>query len=171
MTTHPDLLISPSALAGLSPVGLRVWNVRDELEGHVVPGVYQHRVYAPTEGDGDLHPLADDPWMLDLADAETRDRVARWVAVRVGLQLSSVAPSWQYGGRLWQIDVPRRGWASTLVSAWWFAPYESPHWREEVTVVPALAEINSERMSELEDGSLLIDALGLAVVARHLGAL
>lgn len=101
-----DLLLPLSSLPGFDPVGLRVRHPAGGVPWGVCVAVDDSRpnvhnvVVATTElgpphdRDLDFAParLVD----LNLADASTADRVARWIACQVGVEVGCTAPKWIY---------------------------------------------------------------------------
>lgn len=103
-------------------------------------------------------------WAIDLADASTADRVARWVAGRTGADSTS--------GLTWSFDYP--GWslrgARPMGPYAYFAP--SVDGLMGAIAVPALANLDGFRSADdrrLPDGSRFVDRLALALVAVHIG--
>lgn len=155
------LLLPLSVLAGMDVEGLHVHNERDGLSGVIVETEMGLRVYCSTEGDGDLHDLDNDEWRPSLDVSATRDRAARWLARRVGLECGSTAPEWRAAR-----EPKPRGWI-LAGGAWFvFGPGRSLIDLE----VPALAELDPADNTLLPDGSRLVDALALAAVCRAVGA-
>lgn len=67
-TTAPwGLVLIPTGWPALTDPGAPVYSIRDMLEGWVVhSATWTPVVYAPTEGDGDTHPLERSVWGLKL---------------------------------------------------------------------------------------------------------
>jgi hypothetical protein len=121
-------------------------------------------------------PVPREVMAISLADSATADRVARWCAGRVGLEVGCTAPGWRsYSARadpplaIWLLgepgdarvfanqprrDPPLTGWAYS---------------RAVENVVPALADLDPTDARLLPDGARWIDRLALALVATHLG--
>lgn len=94
---------------------------------------------------------------VTLADASTADRVARWVAGRVGLEVGCTAPGWREG-RQGGLGLP--GWLLDTGDGSKFFTYDS------LPVVRAFW-MDDDRL--LPDGSRYVDRLALALVAVHVG--
>jgi len=144
-----SLRIPLSALPGFDAVGLRMW--LPDTRASVIC----------------LEDYGDDRWTVTLADASTADRVARWVADRVGMEIGATAPSWQ--------SPPRE---SEDVVVWTLLgstadPHHRRFWLQGFGVarVPALAGLDYTDDRRLPDGSRYVDRLALARVAVHVGGL
>lgn len=116
--------------------------------------------------DGEVVPTTTHALSLDLARAECRDRVVRVLASAFDLTIGSTAPLWgpnTWGGRVdWMIRSPGH-------DTRFFAPTLPQHadpafW----TRVPALAGLQPAT-DRLPDGSLVVAATALALVATHVG--
>jgi hypothetical protein len=164
-------------LPGFDPVGLRVIG-EDGLPAGLVTlstGVHVFLADDVNEDGSNLHYPAD--FDANLSDSATADRVARWCAGRVGLEVGCTAPGWRsYSARadpplaIWLFgelglgvrvfanqprrDPPLTGWAYS---------------RAVENVVPALADLDPTDARLLPDGARWIDRLALALVATHLG--
>ena len=161
------LLVAPSAVQGLVPIGLRVVSPGGR-SGWVVPfGLHSDRYQIATP-DGlesgteciDWDDL-DDKWSYDLQDASTADRVARWLAARVGLEVGCTAPGWYYHEGGWYLagdecwtGIPSLAAAGNYVAG---LPFSERR----------LGELADHR--RLPDGSRYVDRLALALVAVHVG--
>lgn len=91
---------------------------------------------------------------MNLADASTRDRVARWLAGRVGLTLGSTGPDWGW-------CPPVMTWRLTAERGEWDAPqslFDATFW-----------DVHLGDTRRLHDGSGYCDALALGMAAVHLG--
>jgi hypothetical protein len=161
------LRVPLAALDGFDPVGLRCGEDLDHEAGvctHTTEaGEHVWLVYSD-----------DDTWdwlprgvvFVDLADPATADRVARWLAARVGLEVGCTAPRWNHSGR-------RGTWAITGdADAALFHGSEPPRnwrgrtrWKPAEIVVPALAALDPSDDRRLPDGSRYVDRLALALVA------
>jgi hypothetical protein len=148
------LRVPLAALPGFGPVGLSLWNERDGLRGTVVETDMGLAVFCMTEGDGHLHDR-DDAWEYDLADASTRDRIARWVAGRAGLTLGSTAPDW--------------GWCPPVMT--WRLSAERGEWdAPQALFDDAFWDIHLGDTRRLPDGSGYADAKALGMAAVHVGS-
>jgi hypothetical protein len=167
------LRVSLAKLPGLNAAGLFCWD-RGE-SGCCVLEVDNH--WVRFAGD-DLPNVSTGSVDLDLSDSATADRVARWCAGRVGLEVGCTAPGWRsYSARadpplaIWLLgepgdarvfanqprrDPPLTGWAYS---------------RAVENVVPTLADLDPTDARLLPDGARWIDRLALALVATHLGGL
>jgi hypothetical protein len=98
---------------------------------------------------------------VDLADASTRDRVARWIADRVGQDIGSMAPELYYDGRTWCLGADEEDGGTEF----------SGNPDHDATYVAALAEVdtNDRRTLPDPDGSWYRVARALALVAVHVG--
>jgi hypothetical protein len=145
-----------AALDGFDPVGLTLGR-GGEWAACVAYGHSDGTVLL-VRGAGTRHvvtewwPLAG--FEVDLADAATRDRVARWLAARVGLEVGSTAPGWETG------DIEPVEWVLVGTRI-------GDHFTPDS--VPALAAVDPDDRRRLADGSLYRDALALALVAVHVG--
>lgn len=107
--------------------------------------------------DGDVvQPIDPANWSVDLSDAATRDRCARYLAQRVGVGVGSTAPNW--GPDTFR---PRR---------WWLVgPDDGYIWHGDggdEDFVRALADLDPTDDRRLSDGSRWVDAAALAAVLR-----
>lgn len=91
---------------------------------------------------------------IDLADAATADRIARWVAGRVGFEHAATAPNWGTSGSDHPVHGPSR----------YAYLGDSDHHFD----LPDDFDDTDDR--RLPDGSMYADRLALALVAQHLGA-
>jgi len=159
-----DLRIPLTALPGLDATGLSAWAADERW---LVAGDGGHKgVDLIGWGLSDVAPMPRAIVALDLADASTRDRVARWAARRVGLEVGSTAPAWFHCGySVWAL-------AAHLVSRR-FSPTRLPESAPQVVGVnhqlPSLWSVDPTDDTRLPDGSRLVDAVALARVAVHLG--
>jgi hypothetical protein len=153
------LRIELSALPGFDPVGL---DVERSCCGHVIGDPYA----GPPECCGD-----PDEW-VSFIDASTRDRVARWLAGRVGLTVGSTAPGWWHQEAVWVLAVRRAGGVKGGSSARTFSG--SPRWAASADGgkrrhVPTLGDLDPSDPRLLPDGSRYVNALALARVAVTVG--
>jgi hypothetical protein len=114
--------------------------------------------------------IPEDWVRLGLSRASTRDRVARWVAGRVGLECGATAPGWE-GRSAWEVS----GWClDCRPGSRLFVPpntvHRRPNWSQTSrrVAVPALAALSPDP-ARLPDGCRRVDAEALAVVARFVG--
>ena len=157
-----DLRVALSDLPGFDPVGLRVLDPNGELGSYVA--TYADEVHVMLDGranaTGGL--VLDEDVDLDLSDAATRDRLARWLAARVGLEVGCTAPRW-----FWHVAM--RCWVlghGRLESSRSF----SFDGRVTDHEVPPLSDLDgADDDTRLPDGSRLVDAVALARVAVHVG--
>ncbi len=150
-------------LAGLTGI-LDGWcgSVLDELRPNlgrfaVLDGILMYKLGAREDVTPDRLPEL----FLDFADAATRDRIERWGRLRTYLGGTSEQRVMYLGVRE-GIGYP--GAFFDLIDS-----------RGSVSVVgvltghiPALGDLDPGNDSRLPDGSRLVDALGLAIVCRHL---
>lgn len=102
---------------------------------------------------------------VSLVESATADRVARWLAARVGLEVGCTAPEWR-----WRAGV--RAWG--LIAAFsgrYFVETRRQVWGRDDVVVPTLdvADLDPADTRKLSDGSRFVDRLALAIVAVHVG--
>lgn len=149
------LVVPLSALAGLDPVGLPVvyrnerWRVNRLIVSRDQPRA--SCVIERLDGEGawpEMPPY--DVLAIDLADDATADRIARWLGVRVGLEVPCTAPVWGFDEGDWQV-----------VSGNDVATFDH---------VFALTELDPFDVRTLPGGARFVDRLALAVVARHVGS-
>lgn len=160
------LRIPLSALPGFDPVGLRAW--WPYLETHVLAtGPYgSSSIGLLVDTEVCLRSAGRQYLYVDLADASTADRLARWLAGRVGLEVGCTAPGWfpklgpdrwllrtAHGARLFVRAIPDRVDGGDA----------DHHWHS----VPGLPSVSFGCV--LPDGSLYTDRLALALVAQHIG--
>lgn len=144
----------------------------------VLPDVEMHGAivthgmsYAYVWSDGGICRYEPADLYLDLSRAECRDRVARVVAVSAGLRHEVRDWAWYPVGSLGShYDVtggpdvphpamPEARFHSAVTRGW--KPGDMVR-----RVIPALAGIDPNDATRLPDGSRLVDALALAIVAR-----
>lgn len=161
-----ELRVPLPSLPGLDPVGLVVWHAVDqtfesglcfENESRTA-GRWLALNIRVRGGKGTSYFRAENG-IVDLADAATRDRVARWVADRVEFEVGSTAPGWGFVDTDWGFDM--RGWLMG-----WRRQGEPVWWPADGFL--AGADPNDDRL--LPDGSKFVDALALARVAVHVGS-
>ncbi len=162
-----DLLLPLSACPGLDASGL--W-VRDTN-----PAGYRRLVVETDDGEAPSRaivlertdrvpePVERGELLLDLADASTRDRVARLVAERLGKAIDSTAPLWYQYSESWELYT----WESEKDVI--FVRPVGTYSRAYGPIVPALAEVDPADERTLPDGSRWADARALLLVAQHLG--
>lgn len=138
------LRISLSALPGFDPIGLWLYrtfaamaDIRRVCDGHT------------SQGDA-----------VSAADSSTADRLARWLAARVGLEVGCTAPRWFLGEGAWAVLTDDHGFAR--------------RWRgNDINalggLVPAMVDLSPRDPRRLPDGSRYVDRLALALVAVHVG--
>jgi hypothetical protein len=102
--------------------------------------------------------------LLDLRRAEVRDRVARWLAGRVGLEVGSTAPEFQTDEDGWSLFTQHH--ANPGLAVW---DLEGRGAGAARSTIPALALLDPADSTTLPDGSRLVDALALGAVALHVG--
>lgn len=185
------LLLPLAKLPGLDPVGLRV-----AVEGCGVGIVVEPDDAEPENRHGEwiVYPIGGwpetEPYIshdalsvkasemaIDLADAATRDRVARWAAGRAGETSGCTAPSFRRGyeglyGFLGTMGRVVFGVRDTAEEAGLIGrSVQDPHGSHHVggIAVPGLVVLDEEDRRALPDGSLYRDARALALVAQHLG--
>jgi hypothetical protein len=145
-----------SAAGAQLPTGIEWIGVTRDTSDHALAGyVVTHTDFASRHGI--VANFRGGPVDVDLADAATRDRVARWLAARVGLNTSGRCPWWFTLAPV----ASRPGWGLAY----------GPHGSYETfgpgreTEVPALVGLNGADDRRLPDGSRYVDALALALVA------
>lgn len=157
-----DLRVPLSALPGFDPVGLRC-STASSGDGHwlcVADGWLTDA--NPRVSRNETTRVYDGPMsgvVLDLSDSATRDRVARWVAARVGLEVGCTAPGWGWVDNdptNAMRDVLARGWVLGSAFFVWGGCGTSDLDPTDDTCLP--------------DGSRVVDAVALARVAVYLGA-
>jgi hypothetical protein len=175
---NPFLLVAASGFPRLDLVGLRLWwRCPDGRGGFSQPAkhVCVSSAMGPSvplmiSGPDVRFPLRAEV-QLDFEDADTRDRVARWMAGLEGAFCESTAPRWHW---------------STVDDAWWLEALESDgalnSWgynhrgvvctrgTKVIEAVPALFSVDPRDEERLPDGSRQVDALALAITAVHLGS-
>lgn len=162
---NADLRVRLNQLPGFDPVGLRLYRWSDGLYLGVV-------IETPAEMSGYATAHAgriELGWLggcaVDLSGASTRDRVARWLAWRLGIPIGCTAPEW-----------------ATDIEGWSMFAGESPEragmacWDLDGRgagaaggKVEGLAGLDPTADTRLPDGSRLVDAVALARVAVHVG--
>lgn len=101
---------------------------------------------------------------LDLSRAECRDRVARVVAAVLGVPLAERGALWMHqGAGIWGLFCGSRSFLFKGKPDRRFSP-NNPTW------VKNLDSLDPEDDTRLPDGSRLVDALALAIVAREVAA-
>jgi hypothetical protein len=152
-----DLLLRADALPGLL----------DGWVGPVDAGVSTRCLWDgdTARGYADLVPYRGRRLSLDLSLPECRDRVARVLARVVGLECESTAPAWA-------LTVMRRD----RVPHWLLGRATGPyvifaHIRNEPAWlgVPSLSTLDPSDPTLLPDGSRVVDARALLLVAEHVG--
>jgi hypothetical protein len=162
---HADLLVPLVSLPGLDPVGLVA------LFGADVPCLVLARF--PGAGDGPwceawhprlrkMFPGSVEAFTLDLADPATADRLARYVAGRVGLAVGATAPD--FGPGCWEGVPPDSWWLGGAC----FASHNGPP-IEHCTIVPTLAALDPADDTRTASGARVVDLRALAVVAVEVG--
>lgn len=170
---NADLLLRLDRVRGLDPVGLAITADEARYSGVCVrvfgtpandPRVSSTRssctmsVYP--RGGGHCAALPPSEVSVSLADSAARDRVARWVAERVGMPCDPVAGFWRFVLGAWRLT------GSDGAIEFGAADPEA----EGRFVVHALSALDPHDDTRLPDGSRLVDALALAAVARHVGS-
>ena len=148
------LLLRLDELPGFDPVGLHVCGGRSLQPWGLV--VFSGPGGCMLSGGQDEVPATS--LRVSLADPATRDRVARWLAARVGLEVGATATRWgRSRGRAWSlVAVKGRIWR------WWEHQTAWTLRGDRHYGCPALASI------DLADPQA--DWLALAAVARHVGS-
>lgn len=145
------LRVPLAALPGLDPVGLRLVRIDNGWTSVCVGTCFQRQLVMHNYFDS--KPIVE--WDVDLADASTRDRIARWAAERVGLEVGSTAPSW--------------GWCPPVMT--WRLYAEHGEWDAPRSLFDdAFWDRHLGNLRPLPDGALYVTALALAMAAAHLGA-
>lgn len=156
--TPTDLRVPLAALPGIDPTWL-VLHHHTGWSGVVVRRSPRGSLVCYAGGTSQLEP-ADA--LLDLADASTRDRVARWCAARAELEVGPTAPGWRG-----QDNPPGHpGW---VLHSYGSGSFFSS-WTSTGAHVPTLADLAPADSSALPDGSRSVDAIALGRVAVHLGS-
>lgn len=135
---------------------VQVWSVLEEEQ--------EHYFLARHDGDDSVAKWWSEPesWMmLDLSDASTADRCARWLAGRVGLEVGCTAPGWFFHEAMvaWLLGRGRRDTTRLFAQNGPDIDY----------VVHTLADLDPTDDRRLPDGSRYVDRLALALVCRHVG--
>ena len=156
-----------AALPGFDPVGLFVRGLINDDGRYLVSGVSpcdpvailvdgrESRGYRTVSFE-----LVD----LDVADSSTADRLARWLAARVGLEVGCTAPGWKGQDDGWVLTTFGKG-------VFFGAMPSNSRPAGHISIVPGLAGIDVPGgYRRLPDGSLFRDRLALAVVAVHVGS-
>lgn len=155
MITHEEaarLQVPLSAVPGLHPVGLPVlfrhesWLVTRLV---VTRGVTRAAEIDQIRGTERIGAVPFGGLSCDLADDGTADRIARWVAERMGLEPGCTAPTWVFDG----------GWQ--VVSGGSLAMFDH---------ISSLGDLDPDDDRRLPSGARLVDRRALALVARHVGA-
>ena len=159
LTALPDF--EPQGLwayvAGV-PVGITAYDEGDFAPGdHGQVSVFDLATYRATWHRRDLVSVS-------LGDADTRDRAARWLAARLAIGGSDMklctAPIWTRSSHgSFELSHPHLTYVRPI----------EPHSPAYGPIVPALADLSTEDNGSLPDGSLLIEALALAIVCCHAG--
>ncbi len=162
-----DLLVSIPD--GFDPEGLRVYQTRHGVLGLigvvVGPGMFEDTRFAIHPAGIGFDRCVGVDARLSLADARTRDALARWVAGQEGLPSElSTAPIW------WSNRIgPEFVWCIGSEPARPARRAFGAHPAHNVTPLLALALLDlGDPDATLPDGSFRRDALALAVVVRHL---
>jgi hypothetical protein len=140
----------------------------------VLQGIDHDRVYLGLRA----HPYST--ISLDLSLPECRDRVARVLARVVGLApVGSTAPVFAEWGRIYRLYVPvahylpwGKDTSKPHPGERYFYPamteaLDTPH---RVDIVPSLSTLDPSDPALLPDGSRVVDARALLLVAEHIGA-
>lgn len=180
------LRVPLAALPGLydNPMGLLVVDADDEW-GVIVCRAQDYDDPAPGDNDHET-PLVLVAWSRCGADAEApewievadlsvsldvgpnADRVARWLAARVGLEVGCTAPLWSVCARGWG----GHGWALTqrdFEGETTCKVFASPYNGGDCAALTEMDELRTDAGPRLPDGSLFRDRLALALVAQHIG--
>jgi hypothetical protein len=170
-------------LSGFDPVGLWVAN-KDEPEGFLVLFQDETTVLVHSGGSEDYPwwwtKAEEDGPTITMLHASTRDRVARWVAGRVGKDVGPSGPCWgavanSYEGGGWAL-LGKLGHGLSIFMDPDRLPLAAlpplvPTGESVWNGVPALAALNPNDGRRLPDGSRWVDAAALAAVARHVADL
>ena len=178
-----DLLVPLASLPGFDPVGLRVASTAtDNAKFPGLRGLFvahadcdEVRVLWVADDGPENWPAAQ--VLLDLADAATRDRLARYVAGRVGLEVGSTAPTWA-PDRAWDVYGWTLGDNHSPRSVMFMPPEQigrRPNWIGNRRIpVPGLPDPNnlyddyrSPKPATVEDGTPLMYCVALGIVAVH----
>ena len=170
-----NLLVSLASLPGFDAGGLIVhddvldaWRMTLNSEGHSLVIWNRNR--------RTLDRVMRERVSLSLAVAATRDRLARYVAARVGLEVRSTAPTWEYvdfndawhlGGSRVLFRVSR--WAEVRDQLGDNLGSLPAGLAKRCREVPTLAALDPADDTRLPDGSRRVDALALGIVAVHVG--
>lgn len=159
MSTDPRLLVPLLALPRFDASGLPLTRAAldrtetciydegsDTLEGGLRGKVFMIGVDRPSARWYDR-----DDYALSFEDPSTRDRAARWLATRKGYRVGSTAPFW---GRALMYPF----------SGQWILGFPS-----YLQTLPEGHGLDPGDLTTLEDGSLLVDALALALLCQHVG--
>lgn len=112
-------------------------------------------------------------WYLDLADASTADRVARWVAERLGLRIVDIDHHLREHSHL-ECTAPVffvNAYGQCIIGRDRIGARTSFHgWRQDdPDKILALQDLDQYDRRQLADGSRYVERLGLAIVAFHVG--
>lgn len=176
ITEQERLRVSLASLSGFDPVRLRTTTrcCGNSVRGGDVADFGDFEM-PMDEGEECCGNLIDE---VDLAHPDTADRVARWLAGRVGIEVGCLAGGWRYAGSMhWVLlggngaeatpEVERRDGAAGhgfCAMGWVGALRSTP------TVVVALERVDPHDPRRLPDGSRYVDRLALALVAAHVGS-
>lgn len=150
------LRVPLASLPGFDPVGLRI-NAGSYGKGLCTGASPIIAAWRFLCDDGSAGGADGGALRVDLADASTADRVARWVAGRVDFEVGCTAPDWHHGTD----HDGNGGWL-----LFWFDDGDSA---EYYFGYPELEGLDWEDPRRLPDGSRYVDRLALALVAVHLG--
>ncbi len=170
------LRVPLSALPGLDPVGLRL------RAGEGAMMAYDPAIYVALSGGVMVFDWSHDgtPDLAMLAHAfvcldhpEGADRVARWLAARVRLEVGCTAPLWSVCSLGWASI----GWALTqrdaegeTVCRTFASRYHGGDIDALAPISDATALASESGSRRLPDGSRYVDRLALALVAVHFGS-
>lgn len=154
-----------SCFRGLDPTGLRVflrgweWYGTPLATGRATPNVFIYNVPSgfPTvqcvAHGGDVAP---DDILLNLEDAATRDRVARWMAQVVGLKVGATAPPIRVSG--WDHADGRKSRHIKIGD-------DGLH---DYRTLSLPDDIDDTDERQLFDGCLYVDALAMGIAGKRL---
>lgn len=162
------LRVPLASLPGLDPVGLVVATWTGYHRNDPEPsGRELFALWSPNDGA----PLVVERGVglrrryrveADLSDRSTRNRVAEWLAGRVGLEVGSTAPVWVGYIDGWRLLGTEHTQGNLRLFTW-------DTGGTRTATVPALADLHPVDDRRLPDGSRFVDAWALALVAVHVG--